>query len=109
MSTNIPALVIAISLLSHSTPAAESWHHTPSDHRISFDIAADGIARMNRIAQIPLDFSPASKTQPFDPRTLRIMEVDADGKLLDDAVPYEFDRAPDFDPATKPQGTLCLL
>ena len=45
----------------------------------------------------------------FDPASLRVSEVDGDGNTIDPFVPFQFDRAPRFEPTTAAVGELVVV
>ncbi len=89
------------------------WWNNNWDYRVEVTAAAAGFARKNKPAEFELNFtqiwSTLGKTGTLDPNSIRVVEVDANDAVIDDAVPFQFDRAVDFNAATKATGTLVLI
>ena len=75
--------------------------------------AAAGYARKNKPAEFDLNFtqlwSSLGKTGTLDPNSVRVVEVDANDNVIDADVPFQFDRASDFNAANKAAGTVVLI
>jgi len=89
------------------------WWDNNWDYRVEVTAAAAGFARKNKPAEFELNFtqiwSSLGKTGTLDPNSIRVVEVDANDVVLDDAVPFQFDKATDYNAATKAAGTLVLI
>ena len=76
-------------------------------------MAANGYARQDTPAEVALDLTglltQVGSSAAINLASLRVVEVDAGGAILDDAVPFQFDPAPGFDPAANASGTLIIL
>lgn len=86
------------------------WWHQDRRYRLPLSVATGDFARQDKPAELAINFTdllPAAGA--FDPASLRVVEVDADGLALDTAVPFQFDPAPDYDPVANAAGTLLLL
>jgi hypothetical protein len=71
--------------------AAESpWLIPAADRRIPIRVAAGGTPRFNKAIEVTIDFG---KDQSPNLRSLRLIEIDNAGGVLDDAVPVQFDPA----------------
>jgi hypothetical protein len=94
--------------------AAGDWSFPDRRLRLPLTIGAGPVGRTDKIADVVVDFTPllAGKgfTQsPFDPGSLRVVEVNGAGQVLNDSVPFQFDPAPGYDATTNARGTLVLL
>ena len=89
------------------------WWDDDWDYRVEVTAAAAGHARKNKPAEFALNFtqvwSSLGKTGTLDPNSIRVVEVDANDAVLDAAVPFQFDRAADYNAASKATGTLVLI
>ena len=54
-------------------------------------------------------WSGLGKTGTFDPNSVRVVEVDANDAVIDAAVPFQFDKAGDYNATNKAAGTLVLI
>jgi len=89
------------------------WWDNNWDYRVEVTTDAAGFARKNKPAEFALNFSQIwsglGKTGTFDPNSVRVVEVDANDAVLDAAVPFQFDKAADYNAASKAAGTLVLI
>ena len=89
------------------------WWNENWDYRVTVTAAAAGYARKDKPAEFALNFtqlwSSLGKTGTLDPNSIRVVEVDGDDAVIDDAVPFQFDQAKDFNAASKATGTLVLI
>ncbi len=80
-------------------------------HLITVD--ADGFARQNKVVEVALNFTPliagAGGSGALDPNSIRVHEVNAGGDVIDNAVPFQFDKASNYHAANKARGTLVFL
>jgi hypothetical protein len=87
-------------------PVSEPWHIDALSNRAILRLDPGTSTRTDHPLDVAFD---AGGAVPFDPDTIRVVEVDDLGALVDDAVPVQFDRAVGFDPISEPRGTLILL
>lgn len=89
------------------------WWDAGWDYRVEVTADAAGYARKNKPAEFDLNFtqlwSSLGTTGTFDPNSVRVVEVDAGDNVIDTDVPFQFDKAPDFNAATKAAGTVVLI
>ena len=89
------------------------WWDAGWDYRVEVTAAAAGYARKNKPAEFDLNFTQLwtslGKTGTLDPNSVRVVEVDAGDNVIDADVPFQFDRAADFNAATKAAGTVVLI
>ena len=89
------------------------WWDSNWDYRVEVTAAAAGFARKNKPAEFELNFtqiwSTLGKTGALDPNSIRVVEVDANDAVIDDTVPFQFDKAVDFNATNKAAGTLVLI
>jgi hypothetical protein len=94
-------------------PTPTSWWNEMWEYRLPFTINANGIARLNHPAEIPVNFSAffatLGESGALDTNSICVIEVNAQGDVLDVEVPYQFDPAQGFDPATNAAGTVVLI
>ncbi|HOU40705.1 MAG TPA: hypothetical protein PK829_05515 [Promineifilum sp.] len=89
------------------------WWDENWDYRVTVTAAAAGYARKDKPAEVALNFtqlwSSLGKTGTLDPNSIRVVEVDGSDAVIDDTVPFQFDKAKDFNAASKAAGTLVLI
>ena len=80
-------------------------------HLITVD--AGGFARQNKVVEVALNFTPliadAGGSGALDPNSIRVYEIDAGGDVIDNDVPFQFDRAGNYHAANRARGTLVFL
>lgn len=99
------------------TPTAEppplNWWNSQWAYRVPVDVAAAGVMRTDKYVDIPIDFSALFArlgiSGALDVASLRVIEVDNRNEILDTAVPFQFDPAPEFDAASDAVGTITLF
>jgi len=82
-----------------------AWWDNNWDYRVPVTAAAAGYARKDKPAEFDLNFTALwdslGKTGTLDPNSIRVVEVDGDDTVIDDAVPFQFDKATDYNAAGK--------
>lgn len=95
-------------------PAAadDPWWDTLWGYRVSLGVDAAGLERHDGVAQIDINFTQlldeVGEHSKFDIDSMRVVEIE-DDEIIDDEVPFQFDRAADYDPVSKAAGTLVVL
>ncbi|MBP8948893.1 MAG: hypothetical protein KBG73_08630 [Candidatus Promineofilum sp.] len=121
MSKRLAAIgVIALALLlpalawqtGGAAPANAGWWDSAWAYRVGVEIAAAGYPREEKVADVAINFTDllnqVGEGSRFDPDSLRVLEVDGT-TILDDAVPFQFDRAANYNPSSNAAGTLVIL
>ena len=77
------------------------WWDAGWDYRVEVTAAAAGTARKDKPAEIALNFSQIWSSLgvsgvTFDPNSVRVVEIDANDAVIDDSVPFQFDKATDY-------------
>jgi len=89
------------------------WWDAGWDYRVKVTAAAAGYARKNKPAEFDLNFTQLwtslGTTGTLDPNSVRVVEVDANDNVIDADVPFQFDRASDFNATSKAAGTVVLI
>jgi hypothetical protein len=79
-------------------PPAGDWTEPALHHRLPLTIGASNAVRVDRPVVVPVDFGPALAGRgAFDAATVRVVEVDSAGAVLDAAVPFQLDLLTDGD------------
>lgn len=94
--------------------AADDWAFPDRRLRLPLTIGAGPVGRADKMADVAVDFTQllAGKgitSSPFAPGSLRVVEVDGSGQVINDSVPFQFDPAPGYNATTNARGTLVLL
>ncbi len=88
---------------------ATPWWSADHPGRVPISVAADGVALHRRVALVDTDLGSVLGGGALNRDSLRLVEHDASGAVVDPAVPFQFDPGPGFDPMTNPVGTLAIL
>ena len=94
-------------------PGQEGWWDTRWHFRLPLSIKADGAVRTDKTAEIRLNFTTllqsVGETNRFALNSIRVIEVDTNNVIVDNAVPFQFDPDADYNGFNNAQGTLNLL
>ena len=89
------------------------WWDAGWDYRVEVTANAAGYARKNKPAEFDLNFTQLwnslGVTGTLDPNSVRVVEVDADDNVIDADVPFQFDKAADYNAATKAAGMVVVI
>jgi hypothetical protein len=99
-------IALSIVLLSIPCAAAEKSWSGGDDHRLSIEIKAGGVIRIDRPVEVALN---AVSDKPINFNSLRVVELDGQGQILDETVPFQFDAAPDVKSKSALSGSLDVL
>lgn len=108
------ALVTVALMLSTASPLfAGNWYDASRTCRVQLDIGANGFARYDKPAGKELNFTDLlaslGKSGTFSVNSIRVVEVNASGSVIDNAVAFQFDEATDYDALSNAKGTLVLM
>ncbi|MHC4166433.1 MAG: FG-GAP repeat domain-containing protein [Planctomycetota bacterium] len=93
----------------------EMWENRSSARALHIPITvhAAGHQRVDKPVEVEIDFrqllTRSGSRMPFNEKAMRLTEVDAAGKIIDDSVPFQFDEAPDFNRQSNAKGTLTFV
>ncbi|MCB0072969.1 MAG: hypothetical protein KDE20_15965, partial [Caldilineaceae bacterium] len=120
----VPILVIAQILgaffvsSAHASAAATSlataqWWDNTRDYRVQVSVEAGGSVRVDRPVDVSLNFTDLLQSMgvsdPFDEKSVRVVEVDIDGNLVDGQTAFQFDKDTGYDKTTNAAGTLVIM
>lgn len=92
--------------------AKDPWLDTKWGFRVGVTVEAGGFERRDKVAEFDINFTEllakADQGGRFDPASIRVVEV-AGGDIVDDEVPYQFDRDADYNASKKAKGLLSIL
>lgn len=109
-------IVLFAAILSIQTPdsvAADApWWDTLWGYRVTVTIDAAGYDRVDKAAEVDVNFTDLlvglGDSGKFDPDSIRVVEM-VGGNVVDDLVPYQFDRASNYNASNNAAGTLVIL
>ena len=89
------------------------WWDAKWSFRVPVSVHAAGHQRFAKPVEQPLNFTAMLQglgvQAALDKNSLRVVEVDADGTILDASVPFQFDEAAQFDASVNASGTLVFI
>ncbi|NJD51367.1 MAG: hypothetical protein FIB07_00690 [Candidatus Methanoperedens sp.] len=89
------------------------WWDAQRNFRIPVIVNATQYERSEKPVEVSLNFTNMlnilGQAGTFDENSLRVVETDSLGVVLSSTVPFQFDKDPDFDPATKATGTVVFI
>lgn len=96
------------------TASAEDWWSNLHNHRVALEIKAGATALVDKIVTVPIDLTSlliqaGAGPTALDVRSLRMLELSSSGAVINAAVPFQFDPAPDFDATSNAVGEFVLL
>ncbi|MCB8935213.1 MAG: InlB B-repeat-containing protein [Candidatus Promineofilum sp.] len=93
--------------------ADAKWWDAGWDYRVEVTAAAAGYARKNKPAEFDVNFTQLwtslGTSGTLDPNSIRVVEVDGDDNVIDADVPFQFDKATDYNAATKAAGKVVVI
>jgi hypothetical protein len=106
------ALTLIAGALS-SAIAATPWWNSAWGYRVRLDVDAGGYARYEKPVERALNFtalfSAVGTTGALNENSIRVIEVNGGGTVVDSTVVFQFDRDPDYEATTKASGTIVIL
>ncbi|MEE9412186.1 MAG: DUF1349 domain-containing protein [Methylococcales bacterium] len=92
---------------------ADDWWDNNWNYRASITVNSGAYERSERPAEIVLNFtnyvSAEDLSTPFDRHSIRVHEVDTNGQILSENIPFQFDPVGDFDASSNAAGNLIFI
>ncbi|HVL93799.1 MAG TPA: LamG-like jellyroll fold domain-containing protein [Acidimicrobiales bacterium] len=90
------------------------WFDTRWDYRVPISVGAGGHARTDKPVDLILNFTDLMRATDggagtFDPGSIRVVEVDGAGVVIDNDVPTQFDPSSNYNATTMARGNLVFL
>ena len=89
------------------------WWNNNWNYRASLTVNSGGYARSEKPVEVVINFTSylatVDQTTAFDENSIRVHEIDINGTIITENIPFQFDSATDFDATTNAQGTLVFL
>lgn len=105
------AAVLGFSL-PESAAAEQPWLDAKWSYRVDVTISAADYQRLDRVAEFEINFTEllaaAGESSRFEPDSIWVVELER-GEVVNDKVPFQFDRAYDFNASNNAAGTLLIL
>jgi hypothetical protein len=109
---SILCTLLIVGISSHAT-AGGPWWNASWSNRVRITAGAAGYTRYDKAAESAVNFtqllSALGKSGTLDVNSLRVIETNAAGTILDASVPFQFDKDTDFNATTKASGTMVVL
>ena len=98
-----PAILVEFGAPDPQPAAQAPWWHSGFGRRLAIEMDPDSVERLDKPMELALDLAKLGIGP--DPSRWRLVEIGSDGKVTDDNVPFQFNRATDGGNA----GTLILM
>lgn len=93
--------------------AQSHWWNNQWSYRLQMAVDCQGIERQDKPVEVALNFtdllSDAGPVAAFNSNSIRVIEVDRSGRVLDEKVPSQFDRDENYNSITHATGKLIFL
>lgn len=89
-----------------------NWWNTNWTYRLPLTVNSNANTREDKVVDVTVNFTGQLATYnisgTFDPASLRIVEVNSNGSVINATIPFQFDPALDYDATTNAAGTIVL-
>ncbi len=109
----IPALIIFIllTLFEVSAFAQSNWWNPTFSFRVPLKVEFS--EAVNKPVELPINFTKlmkdAGSSGAFNSSSIRVIETDESGRVIDPKLPFQFDREEDYDSRNNAVGSLTFL
>ena len=90
-----------------------TWWDTARSFRVPVTVDPAGFERYEKPVDVSMNFTQVlgviGQTGTLDETSIRVVETDINGLVLSDTVPFQFDKDPGFNAATKASGTVVFI
>jgi hypothetical protein len=91
----------------------DDWWNNAWHYRVPVTVDSAGYARTDKPVEVLINFTNLldglNRVEPLLLDSIRVIEVDINGQVINDQVPFQFDPVSDFNPNNNAQGTLIFL
>jgi hypothetical protein len=93
--------------------ATPGWWNPVARFRVGLSVGANGYARTDKVVEAHVDFTDLltdlGESGAFDPNSLRVVEINAQGQVIDDDVPFQFEKDADYQKSSNAAGVVVWL
>ncbi len=104
-------VLIFLTLFQVSVTAQNNWWNATYSYRIPLKI--EFTEAINKPVELPINFtkymSATGATGAFNSSSIRVIEVDKSGRVIDQKLPFQFDRDEEYDSVNNAAGNLTFL
>ncbi|VVB55280.1 Carbohydrate binding domain protein [uncultured archaeon] len=90
-----------------------TWWDTSRRFRVPVTVDPAGFERYEKPVDVSVNFTQMLRVYgqagTFDENSIRVVETDSLGTILNDSVSFQFDKDPGFDAVTKASGTIVFI
>ena len=105
--------VAILPLFSVCALAQNKWWNPQWNYRVPISVDAQGVERRDIPVELNINFTDIlallGDEAGFNADSIRVVEVDQQGRVVDDKVSFQFDRDASYNSVTKAIGTLVIL
>jgi len=106
-------IVVLFLAIESVTVDAAPWWDESRQFRLPITVGATGFDRVDKPVDISLNFtqvlSGLGKTGTLDENSIRIIETDSSGTILNSGVQFQFDKDLNFDATNRASGTIIFI
>lgn len=103
----------AFSNWSGSMELIPPWWNTYWPYRIALSVEANGVSRQDKLVEQTINFTDIfnqlGETEDFDENSIRVVQIDPSGAILNADVPFQFDKVSDYNATTNATGNVIFL
>ncbi|MEM7131407.1 MAG: hypothetical protein AAF702_34150 [Chloroflexota bacterium] len=111
--TAVPAQGWKVAHWSGDLERTQPWWHPYWPYRLKLSVKANGVQREGMLAEVTVDFTQLfdqlGESGTFEEESIRVVEIDLDGAVLDANVPFQFDQDAGYNSSTNAVGNLVIL
>ena len=107
------AVLVSLSVRLASAQIGGPWWNSQWHYRLPVAAGANGFTRTNKVVNFPVNFTTVlaglGVSGTFNDQSVRVIEVDGSGNVIDTSTVYQFDRDTSYNPITNANGTVVVM
>ncbi len=107
ITTIFIAILATLSFAANSSNA--QWWNNAWHYRVPVTVGANGFTRTDKPAEVTLNFTTLLGGGTLNDNSIRVIEVDNSGVVLDTNVVFQFDKDPAYNASTNAVGTVVFM
>ena len=89
------------------------WQNPDRQYRLLLQVDASGYVRFEKPVEIELDFTQLldsiGESGIINERSIQVIEIDVNGKMIDESVPFQFDKDENIVNCSNAKGTMIFI
>jgi uncharacterized repeat protein (TIGR02543 family) len=111
--TTTPATGWILGDWSGDVTATPAWWNSVARFRTAVSVGANGYLRRDKVVEAYLNFTALlnelGQSGAFDPYSIRVVEINAQGQVIDANVVFQFEKDNNYEKTTNAAGTLVFM